>query len=107
MRRYNSRTVRLTKTEQRIKDLFDELLDEGHGIEVAARGALSTHLDHDPAFVVWLSDGTLSADDLEKAGRGHWRLRPTDSWPPAPRIEVNVEPTGSVDFLTKFGRWMG
>lgn len=68
MQRIDDRTVVLTEDEARMSDLFDEALDKGHGVTVAAEIALewgAAKYRHpsrslDPAFVEWLSEGTLS-----------------------------------------------
>jgi hypothetical protein len=53
MIRITNRSVELTAREEQVKDHFDELLDEGHSIPVAA--ALACVADMDPAFVAWLN----------------------------------------------------
>jgi hypothetical protein len=69
MRRIDSRTVELLPGEQQVKDQFDEVLYDGHGIQAAAllvlpvkgvRRVVPRWISAE--FVEYLSDGTVTVD---------------------------------------------
>jgi len=64
VKRLDARTVEFTAAEAAVYRYFDGVLDEGHGIEAAARLALAhADMDHlDPRFVEYMSDGTLTVN---------------------------------------------
>ena len=60
MKRIDDRTVEFTEQEVEVKNLFDDMTDEGMTVTDAAAAVLTSLPDPDPAFVLYLSDGTLA-----------------------------------------------
>lgn len=60
MKRIDERTIEMTDKEMEVWEVFNQILDEGHGIADAAKYAVSAMPKPSPAFVEYLSDGTLT-----------------------------------------------
>lgn len=69
MKRIDARTVELTARETELRARFDDLLDEGHSVthaalvtirETATDGPGTIPISVDPAFVEYLSEGTVT-----------------------------------------------
>lgn len=77
MERIDRHEVLMTEEEVRIRDLFNEILDEGKTIAQAAMLAFANVPAADPEFVLYLSDGccTVEGGDVVLTDLGR-RLHP-------------------------------